>query len=62
VDTGIGAALTFADFKSYGIMAHTEPKVFILRGLSAGVRLEGDAFFGGTISDQAGIYSILLIS
>ena len=32
-------------------MAHLEPKVFILPNLSAGLRFEGDALFGGSISD-----------
>jgi hypothetical protein len=51
LDAGLGGALTFGDLKSYGIMAHTEPKVFILPSLSAGLRIEGDALFGGSISD-----------
>jgi hypothetical protein len=53
LDAGLGAGLTFGDLKSYGIMAHTEPKVFILPTLSAGLRFEGAALFGGTITDQA---------
>lgn len=51
MDAGIGGAFTFGDLKSYGIMAHLEPKVFILPNLSAGLRFEGDALFGGSISD-----------
>jgi outer membrane protein X len=51
LDAGLGGALTFGDLKSYGIMAHVEPKVFILHSLSAGMRFEGDALFGGSISD-----------
>jgi hypothetical protein len=51
MDAGIGGAFTFGDLKSYGIMAHLEPKVFILPSLSAGLRFEGDALFGGTISE-----------
>ncbi len=53
LDAGLGGALTFGDFKSYGIAAFTEPKVFIIPSVSAGLRLEGDVLFGGTISDQA---------
>ncbi len=53
LDAGLGAALTFGDFRSYGISAFTEPKVFIIPGVSAGLRLEGDALFGGKVSDQA---------
>jgi hypothetical protein len=54
LDAGLGGALTFGDLRSYGIMAHTEPKVFILPSLSAGLRFEGDALFGGSISDAEG--------
>jgi hypothetical protein len=51
MDGGLGGAFTFGDLKSYGIMAHVEPKVFILPSLSAGLRFEGDALFGGSIPD-----------
>lgn len=50
MDGGLGGAFTFGDIKSYGIMASVEPKVFILPSLSAGLRIEGDALFGGSIS------------
>jgi hypothetical protein len=53
MDGGLGGALTFGDLKSYGIMAHVEPKVFILPSLSAGLRFEGDALFGGTVTENA---------
>jgi len=51
LDAGLGGALTFGDLKSYGIMAHVEPKVFILPSVSAGMRFEENALFGGSISD-----------
>jgi len=53
MDAGLGGAFTFGDLKSYGIMAHLEPKVFILPSLSAGIRFEGDALFGGSIPVDA---------
>ena len=53
LDAGLGGAFSFGDFKAYGIMAHTEPKVFILPNLSAGLRFEGDVLFGGKVSDIA---------
>lgn len=53
LDAGLGAALTFSGMKSYGIAAFTEPKVTIGPNITAGVRFEGDALFGGKISDVA---------
>jgi outer membrane protein X len=58
MDAGLGGAFTFGDLKSYGIMAHAEPKVFILPSLSAGLRIEGDALFGGTITEEASDLSV----
>jgi outer membrane protein X len=51
MDAGLGGAFTFGELKSYGITAHVEPKVFILPSLSAGLRFEGDALFGGSVMD-----------
>ena len=53
LDAGLGAGLTFGEMKSYGIAAFTEPKVTIGPSITAGVRFEGDALFGGKISDVA---------
>jgi len=58
LDAGLGGAFTFGDLKSYGIMAHTEPKIFILPSLSAGMRFEGDALFGGSITDTESDLSV----
>jgi hypothetical protein len=53
LDGGLGAALTFGGLKSYGIAAFTEPKVTIGPSITAGVRFEGDALFGGKIFADA---------
>jgi len=53
LDAGLGAALSFGELKSYGIAAFTEPKVTIGPNITAGIRFEGDALFGGTITDVA---------
>ena len=53
LDAGLGAGLTFGGMKSYGIAAFTEPKVTIGPSITAGIRFEGDALFGGKISDVA---------
>jgi len=53
LDAGLGAGLTFGEMKSYGIVAFTEPKVTIGPSITAGVRFEGAALFGGKISDVA---------
>ncbi len=53
MDAGLGGALTLGGLKSYGVSAFVEPKVFIIPSVSAGLRFEGDALFGGTVSDQA---------
>jgi hypothetical protein len=53
LDAGLGAALSFGELKSYGIAAFTEPKVTIGPSITAGVRFEGDALFGGTIAEDA---------
>ncbi len=53
LDAGLGAALSFGELKSYGIAAFTEPKVTIGPSITAGVRFEGDALFGGSIVEDA---------
>jgi len=53
-DGGLGAALTFGDFKAYGISASVEPKFFFNNQISAGLRFEADALFGGSISSSVG--------
>ena len=58
LDAGIGGAFTFGSFKAYGIAGFTEPKVLIGSNISAGLRLEGDVLFGGSISDVAEEISI----
>ena len=50
LDAGLGGALTFGPFKSYGIAAFTEPKVTIGSHITAGIRFEGDVLFGGNIT------------
>jgi hypothetical protein len=52
-DGGFGAALTMGEVKSYGISASVEPKFFITPKISAGMRFEGDALFGGKIDDAS---------
>lgn len=51
-DVGIGGALTFGEIKSYGISASFEPKYFFNPRVSAGLRFEGDALFGGSIDAE----------
>lgn len=53
LDMGLGAALSLEDMKAGGISASVEPKVFITDNISAGLRLEGDILFGGSISADA---------
>ena len=53
LDAGLGAALSFGELKSYGIAAFTEPKVTIGPSITAGIRFEGDALFGGSIAEDA---------
>lgn len=53
LDAGLGAALSFGGLRSYGVAAFTEPKVTIGQSITAGVRFEGDALFGGTIDEDA---------
>lgn len=50
MDAGLGAGLTFGELKSYGIVAFAEPKVTIGPSITAGIRFEGDALFGGSIT------------
>ena len=50
LDMGLGAALSLEDMKAGGISANIEPKFFITNNISAGLRLEGDVLFGGSIS------------
>ena len=52
-DAGIGAAMTFGNLRSYGISVSTEPKVFITPQISAGIRLEGDVLFGGSVQSSS---------
>jgi hypothetical protein len=51
-DVSIGGALTFGEVSSYGISAAFEPKFFFNSQVSVGLRLEGDALFGGTINAE----------
>jgi len=53
MDAGLGAGLTFGELKSYGIVAFAEPKVTIGPSITAGIRFEGDALFGGSITEDA---------
>jgi len=48
-DGGIHGGFSFGEVKMYGIGASMEPKVFITPKISAGVRFEGTALFGGNI-------------
>ena len=48
-DGGIHGGFSFGEAKMYGIGAALEPKVFITPKISAGVRFEGTALFGGSI-------------
>jgi hypothetical protein len=48
-DGGIHGGFSFGDAKMYGIGASLEPKVFITPKISAGLRFEGTALFGGNI-------------
>lgn len=51
-DVGIGGAMTFGEISSYGISASFEPKLFLNSQVSVGLRLEGDALFGGSIDAE----------
>jgi hypothetical protein len=53
LDAGLGGGLTFGELKSYGVVAFAEPKVTIGPSITAGIRFEGDALFGGSISEEA---------
>jgi hypothetical protein len=48
-DGGIHGGFSFGDVKMYGIGASLEPKVFLTPKISAGLRFEGTALFGGNI-------------
>jgi outer membrane protein W len=61
-DMGLGAALSLEDFKAGGISANVEPKFFINNNISAGLRLEGDVLFGGSISTDGSEVSVGLSS
>lgn len=52
VDGSIGAAISQGKFKAYGVSAATEPKYFFYPNVSLGLRLEGDALFGGKIDGE----------
>jgi len=57
-DGGLGAAITLGELKSYGISASFEPKFFFNKRISAGLRMEGDVLFGGSLSSDAGNVSV----
>ncbi len=57
-DGGLGAAFTLGELKSYGISASFEPKFFFNKQISAGLRMEGDVLFGGSLSADAGNISV----
>ncbi len=57
-DGGLGAALTLGELKSYGISVSFEPKFFFNKRISAGLRMEGDVLFGGSLSSDAGNVSV----
>ena len=48
-DASIGGAFTTGNLKSYGISAGVEPKWFFNDNVSVGLRMEGEALFGGSI-------------
>jgi len=48
-DATIGGAFTTGNLKSYGISAGVEPKYFFNENISVGLRLSGEALFGGSI-------------
>jgi len=52
-DAGIGGAMTFGEMSSYGISASFEPKFFFNSRVSAGLRFEADALFGGSIDTES---------
>jgi hypothetical protein len=49
-DGGLHGGFSFGELKMYGIGGSLEPKVFITPQISAGVRFEGTALFGGSFS------------
>jgi hypothetical protein len=51
-DGGIHGGFSFGELKTFGIGAALEPKVFITPQISAGVRFEGTALFGGSFSSS----------
>jgi hypothetical protein len=57
-DGGLGTAITLGELKSYGISASFEPKFFFNKRISAGLRMEGDVLFGGSLSGDAGTVSV----
>ena len=48
-DGGIHGGFSYCEVKMYGIGASLEPKLFLTPKISAGVRFEGTALFGGNI-------------
>ncbi len=61
-DMGLGAALSLEDFKAGGISANVEPKLFINDNIAAGLRLEGNVLFGGSVSADGNDISVGLSS
>lgn len=61
-DMGLGAALSLEDLKAGGISANVEPKLFINDNIAAGLRLEGNVLFGGSVSADGNDISVGLSS
>ncbi|MFK7787125.1 MAG: hypothetical protein AB8B56_18535 [Crocinitomicaceae bacterium] len=57
-DATIGGAFTTGNLKSYGISAGVEPKYFFNENISVGLRLSGEALFGGSIDGASSEVSL----
>ena len=61
-DAGIGGAMTLSNFKAFGVSASTEPKWFFTETISAGLRIEGNVLFAGSIESTSEDFSVGLSS
>ncbi len=53
MDGTLGSAIAFGEFRAGGISVGMEPKVFIRKEWSVGMRISGDIMFGGSFKDGA---------
>ncbi len=55
IDGGIGGAFSFGDLNAGGISVSLEPKFFFNSRIAAGIRLEGDVLFGGSVDGATSV-------